>query len=73
MPASAQGLEFHGYLRTGTGSSSEGGKQVCFSAPGAGAKYRLGNECETYGEVAFALPFGKSDGPYAKYNLMLAT
>lgn len=33
MPASAQGLEFHGYLRTGTGSSSEGGKQVCFKAP----------------------------------------
>ncbi|WP_395142342.1 maltoporin [Schlegelella aquatica] len=73
MPASAQGLEFHGYLRTGTGSSSEGGKQVCFKAPGASAKYRLGNECETYGEVAFALPFGKADGPYAKYNLMLAT
>ena len=68
----AQGLEFHGYMRTGTGSSSEGGKQVCFSAPGAFAKYRLGNECETYSEAAFSLPFGKSDGAWAKYNLMLA-
>ena len=68
----AQGLEFHGYMRTGTGTTSEGGKQVCFSAPGAYAKYRLGNECETYSEVAFAMPFGKSDGAWAKYNLMLA-
>ena len=66
----AQGLEFHGYVRTGTGVTSEGGKQACFGI--APAKYRLGNECETYGEVAFALPFGKSDGAWAKYNLMLA-
>lgn len=66
----AQGLEFHGYLRTGTGTTSEGGKQACFGI--APAKYRLGNECETYSEVAFALPFGKSDGAWAKYNLMLA-
>ncbi|HWP20868.1 MAG TPA: carbohydrate porin [Burkholderiaceae bacterium] len=73
-PASAQGqgIEFSGYLRTGTGSSSEGGKQVCFQAPGASAKYRLGNECDTYGELAFALPFGKSDGAWAKFNLMVA-
>jgi maltoporin len=70
-----QPLEFHGYLRTGTGSTSEGGKQACFGLNGAPAKYRLGNECETYGEIAFGLPFGKPDGggPWAKYNIMLAT
>ncbi|URI06810.1 carbohydrate porin [Aquincola tertiaricarbonis] len=71
-PVSAQGLEYKGYVRTGTGGSTEGGKQVCFGLPGAGAKYRLGNECETYAESQFIMPFGKSDGTWAKYNLMLA-
>jgi maltoporin len=31
----------------------EGGQQVAFQAPGADAKYRLGNETETYGELIF--------------------
>ena len=30
-----------------------GGQQVAFQAPGASAKYRLGNEAETYGEFIF--------------------
>lgn len=68
----AEGVEFHGYLRTGVGTTSEGGDQKCFQI--APTKYRLGNECETYGELALSAPFGKSDGgPWAKYNLMLAT
>ncbi len=70
--AHAEGVEFHGYLRSGVGTTSEGGDQKCFQI--APTKYRLGNECETYGEVALSAPFGKSDGgPWAKYNLMLAT
>lgn len=69
----AEGVEFHGYLRTGTGTTSEGGNQQCFGLGGiAQSKYRLGNECETYGEAALKLPFGKTDGPWANYNLMLA-
>src|SRR5262249_54046821 len=43
-------FEFHGYFRSGYGQNSRGGQQVAFQAPGAGAKYRLGNEAETYGE-----------------------
>ena len=43
-------FEFHGYLRSGFGMNDKGGQQVAFAAPGAGAKYRLGNETETYGE-----------------------
>lgn len=43
-------FEFHGYFRSGYGLNSRGGEQVAFQAPGAGAKYRLGNEAETYGE-----------------------
>lgn len=46
-------FEFHGYFRSGYGLNSVGGEQVAFQAPGAGAKYRLGNEAETYGELIF--------------------
>jgi maltoporin len=44
-------FEYHGYLRSGTGVNGEGGQMVAFQAPGAGAKYRLGNETDTYAEL----------------------
>jgi maltoporin len=46
-------FEYHGYFRSGYGLNGEGGEQVAFQAPGADAKYRLGNEAETYGEFIF--------------------
>jgi maltoporin len=46
-------FEFHGYFRSGFGLNSRGGQQVAFQAPGADAKYRLGNEAETYAELIF--------------------
>lgn len=49
----AKAFEFHGYLRSGYGLNGLGGQQVAFQAPGAGAKFRLGNEAETYGELIF--------------------
>src|SRR6266436_5400655 len=49
----AQSFEFHGYFRSGYGLNSSGGQQVAFQAPGADAKYRLGNEAETYAELIF--------------------
>ena len=49
MPS--QALDFHGYLRSGIGATGSGGDQACFQAAGASAKYRLGNECETYAEI----------------------
>jgi maltoporin len=48
-----QSFEFHGYFRSGYGLNSDGGQQVAFQAPGADAKYRLGNEAETYAELIF--------------------
>ena len=48
-----QSFEFHGYFRSGYGLNSKGGSQVAFQAPGTDAKYRLGNEAETYGEFIF--------------------
>ncbi|WP_062261506.1 maltoporin LamB [Endozoicomonas arenosclerae] len=45
------GVDFHGYARSGIGRAAKGGDQACFKAAGAPAKYRLGNECETYTEL----------------------
>src|SRR6185436_8968451 len=44
-------FEFHGYFRSGFGVNAKGGDQDAFQAQGAFAKYRLGNETETYGEI----------------------
>jgi maltoporin len=51
MPTSSHALEFGGYLRSGVGTSVNSGSQSCFQLPGAQTKYRLGNECEQYGEL----------------------
>lgn len=44
-------LDINGYFRTGIGSSDNGQTQECFQLTGAPSKYRLGNECEQYGEL----------------------
>lgn len=44
-------MDFHGYFRSGIGLTVGGGDQACFQAKGAPSKYRLGNECDTYGEI----------------------
>jgi maltoporin len=53
LETQARAFEFHGYFRSGYGLNGRGGQQVAFKAPGAGAKYRLGNEPETYAELIF--------------------
>jgi maltoporin len=68
-------FEFHGYFRSGFGLNSRGGQQVAFQAPGAGAKFRLGNEAETYGELIFVNNWlnaaGDSDKTWLKSEVML--
>jgi maltoporin len=68
-------FEFHGYFRSGYGLNSDGGQQVAFQAPGAGAKYRLGNEAETYGEFIFVNnwinPERSSDKAWMKTEVMI--
>ncbi|HEX8605440.1 MAG TPA: carbohydrate porin [Pseudoduganella sp.] len=44
--------EFHAYFRTGAGHNTGGGEQACFGLEGVG-KYRLGNECDSYGEFLY--------------------
>lgn len=53
LPCTAAAVDFNGYLRVGSGASQDHGGLSCFKLPGAGAKYRLGNECEVYGEALF--------------------
>jgi len=68
-------FEFHGYFRSGYGMNSAGGQQVAFQAPGAGAKYRLGNEAETYGELIFVNnwlnPYHDSSKAWMKTEFMI--
>ena len=68
-------FEFHGYFRSGYGLNSMGGQQVAFMAPGAEAKYRLGNEAETYGEFIFVNnwvnPDQSADKAWAKTEVMI--
>src|SRR5215472_8976535 len=70
-----QSFEFHGYFRSGYGLNSEGGQQVVFQAPGADAKYRLGNEAETYGEFIFVNnwlnPEHSADKAWLKTEVMI--
>jgi maltoporin len=68
-------FEFHGYLRSGFGVNGKGGDQEAFGAPGAPAKYRLGNETETYGEAIFVnnwiRPENVNDKTFFKTEILL--
>jgi len=68
-------FEFHGYFRSGYGLNSRGGQQVAFENPGADAKYRLGNEAETYAELIFVNnwlnPERTSDKAWMKTEAMI--
>ncbi|MEY3895227.1 MAG: hypothetical protein RLZZ214_746, partial [Verrucomicrobiota bacterium] len=74
-------LDITGYFRAGYGRSNEGGPQQAFGIPDL-AKYRLGNEAENYGELAFAKTFypvgmfqggsGGLDGPVARMTYRLS-
>ncbi len=74
-------------MRAGYGRNNQGGPQVGFQAPGALAKYRLGNEAENYGELAFGKnwyvpgifsadpkqrPDGTPTGPIARTQVRLS-
>jgi maltoporin len=82
LPAMADGLlqslpfDVNGYLRSGIGSSvGGGGSQQCFQLAGASSKFRLGNECETYGELAIGATLYKdaeASGAVFRLNTRLA-
>jgi maltoporin len=80
-------VDIGGYFRAGYGLDSRGSPLSPFQAPGAGSKYRLGNEAENYGELiigknvylpgAFRLsedlrPDGTPSGPIARVQVRLS-
>lgn len=69
-----KGFEWQGYFRSGYGINSEGGHMEAFQAPGALAKYRLGNEAETYIETALIQKNWNPDdtGPKIKSQIRLS-
>lgn len=71
-----QRLEYHGYFRSGFGMNGEGGEMEAFKAPGAGAKYRLGNEAETYGEMGLTHNWLREEdplkSPYVRSTVMMS-
>jgi maltoporin len=70
---SAAALDVGGYIRALGGANSESGNAACFKLAGAGSKYRLGNECEIYGELMLGQQLAKlSDGGTVKANVMLS-
>ncbi|MGK9065043.1 maltoporin [Stutzerimonas chloritidismutans] len=70
MPSHA--VDFHGYLRSGVGTTAGGGDQACFQVPGAPAKYRLGNECETYAEIGLGQELYNEGGKRFYVDSMIA-
>lgn len=62
-----------GYFRGLVGRNSETGKPACLKLPGAGSKYRLGNECEDYGELFVGQDLARlGNGGKLSANLMVA-
>jgi maltoporin len=75
MQEKVNSFEFHGYFRSGYALNGRGGQQVPFEAPGADAKYRLGNEAETYAELIFVNnwinPEHNSDKAWMRSEVMI--
>ena len=67
--ASAQAVDWGGYLRAGPGATKKNASRACYGLNGDGLKYRLGNECDFYGEFALSQGF-KADGVDYKATLM---
>ncbi|WP_166879679.1 maltoporin [Massilia mucilaginosa] len=73
LSPSAMALDYKGYFRALAGSNSDHGGAACFKLDGAMSKYRLGNECETYGEFEFNQDvLTTEDGTVFKGNIMLS-
>lgn len=61
---SSSALDFNGYFRAGPGATSSNLSRACYGLAGPGLKYRLGNECDIYGEFLFSQGFKKEELEY---------
>lgn len=64
-------VDWTGYFRAGPGLTNNGTSRACYGLNGgsSGMKYRLGNECDFYGEFQLSQDF-KKDGIDYKVTLM---
>jgi maltoporin len=65
-----QALDWGGYFRAGPGASKKDAARACYGLDGPGLKYRLGNECDIYGEL-FLSQGMKADG--VEYKALVMT
>jgi len=71
LPASAQLiLESNGYFRAGPGATSKNANRACYGLTGEDFKYRLGNECDFYGEFLFTGTVKQETGEVFKVRMM---
>jgi maltoporin len=68
-PSAAQAVDFDGYFRAGPGATSKNEARACYNLGITGGHYRLGNECDFYGEFGLAQT-GTVDGVAFKAKVM---
>ncbi len=70
LTGQAQTLDTSGsYFRAGTGAAHKDVSRACYGLNGPGLKYRLGNECDIYGEFNVSGKL-KKDGLEYSVNAM---
>jgi len=67
--SSAQAVDFDGYFRAGPGATKKDAARACYNLGISGGHYRLGNECDFYGEFGLAQT-GNADGVAWKAKVM---
>jgi len=65
----AHAVDWGGYFRVGPGASKKDAARACYGLNGPGLKYRLGNECDLYGEFLLSQGF-QAEGVEYKANVM---
>jgi maltoporin len=68
-PGRALAVDFDGYFRAGPGATSKDAARACYNLGISGGHYRLGNECDFYGEFGLAQT-GNVDGVAWKAKVM---
>jgi maltoporin len=63
----ANAVDWDGYFRAGPGASKKDAARACYGLSGAGLKYRLGNECDIYGEFGLSQKFASEGVNYKAY------
>jgi maltoporin len=69
VSAPSQAVDFDGYFRAGPGATKKNAARACYNLGISGGHYRLGNECDFYGEFGLAQT-GTVDGVAYKAKVM---